>query len=114
MPPDLDRLPARRQQPPPERQSLCRRYADELRIRLQDVVVRSKFRLNGAVFYEKWNQLQFGLSPVGSAGVTNIYNAGDARVYGAEMDFNLRLGGAHAFGRWHLYRCSVDHRFLLV
>ncbi len=52
-----------------------------------------KFRLNGAVFYEKWNQLQFGLSPVGSAGVTNIYNAGDARVYGAEMDFNLRLGG---------------------
>ena len=52
-----------------------------------------KFRLNGAVFHEKWNQLQFGLSPVGSAGVTNIYNAGDARVYGAEMDFNLRLGG---------------------
>lgn len=52
-----------------------------------------KLRLNGAVFYEKWNQLQFGLSPVGSAGVTNIYNAGDARVYGAEMDFNLRLGG---------------------
>jgi len=51
-----------------------------------------KLRINGAVFYEKWKDLQFGLSPVGSAGVTNIYNAGDARVYGAEMDFNLRLG----------------------
>ncbi len=52
-----------------------------------------KFRLNGALFYEKWKNLQYGLSPIGSNGVTNIYNAGDARVYGAEMDFNLRLGG---------------------
>ena len=52
-----------------------------------------KLRLNAAVFYEKWNKLQYGLSPVGSAGVTNIYNAGDARVYGVEFDANLRLGG---------------------
>ncbi len=52
-----------------------------------------KFRFNGALFYEKWKNLQYGLSPVGSNGVTNIYNAGDARVYGAEMDFNLHLGG---------------------
>jgi iron complex outermembrane recepter protein len=52
-----------------------------------------KLRINGAVFYEKWDQLQYGLSPVGSAGVTNIYNAGNARVYGIEGDVNLRLGG---------------------
>ena len=52
-----------------------------------------KLRINGAVFYEKWDQLQYGLSPVGSAGVTNIYNAGNARVYGAEGDVSLRLGG---------------------
>ena len=51
-----------------------------------------KLRINGAVFYEKWKDLQYGLSPIGSAGVTNIYNAGDARVYGAEADFNLQLG----------------------
>lgn len=57
-----------------------------------------KLRLNAAFFYEKWKDLQFGLSPVGSAGVTNIYNAGDARVYGAEMDFNLRLGGFNLSG----------------
>lgn len=52
-----------------------------------------KLRINGAVFYEKWDKLQYGLSPVGSAGVTNIYNAGNARVYGAEGDISLRLGG---------------------
>ena len=51
-----------------------------------------KLRINGAVFYEKWKDLQYGLSPIGSAGVTNIYNAGDARVYGAEADINLQLG----------------------
>ncbi|QCI94494.1 TonB-dependent receptor [Novosphingobium sp. EMRT-2] len=51
-----------------------------------------KLRLNGAVFYEKWKKLQYGLSPVGSAGVTNIYNAGDARVYGVEADAGLKLG----------------------
>lgn len=57
-----------------------------------------KLRLNGALFYEKWKNLQYGLSPVGSSGVTNIYNAGNARVYGAEMDFNLRLGGLNLSG----------------
>ncbi len=51
-----------------------------------------KLRLNAAVYYEKWNKLQYALSPVGSAGVTNVYNAGDARVYGAEVDFALQLG----------------------
>ena len=52
-----------------------------------------RLRINGAVFYEKWNDLQYGLSPVGSAGVTNIYNAGDARVYGIEGDISWRFPG---------------------
>ena len=51
-----------------------------------------KLRLNGAVFYEEWKDLQFGLVPVGNNGVTNTYNAGDARIYGAEGDFALSLG----------------------
>jgi len=50
-------------------------------------------RFNAAAFIEKWKQLQFGLSPVGSAGVTNIYNAGDAKVKGVEGDITLALGG---------------------
>lgn len=50
-----------------------------------------RLRINGALFYERLNDLQFGLSPVGSAGVTNIYNAGNARIYGAEGDFSFRI-----------------------
>ena len=51
-----------------------------------------KLRLNGAVFYEQWKNLQFGLVPVGNNGVTNTYNAGDARIYGLEGDYALSLG----------------------
>lgn len=48
---------------------------------------------NGAVFYEKWKNVQFGLVPVGQNGVTNTYNAGDARIYGIEGDISTRIGG---------------------
>ena len=48
---------------------------------------------NGAVFYEKWKNLQFGLVPFGQNGVTNTYNAGDARIYGIEGDVSMRFGG---------------------
>ncbi|WP_231639078.1 TonB-dependent receptor [Sphingomonas profundi] len=52
-----------------------------------------RLRFNGAIFHETWKNLQYGLSPVGSLGVTNIYNAGNARINGAEGDFALSLGG---------------------
>ncbi|EGD58260.1 TonB-dependent receptor [Novosphingobium nitrogenifigens DSM 19370] len=48
-----------------------------------------KLRFNGAIYYEKWNNLQYALVVEGSGGITNIYNAGDARVYGAEFDLQL-------------------------
>lgn len=48
---------------------------------------------NGAAFYEKWKSLLFGLSPPGANGITNTYNAGDARVYGVEGDITARFGG---------------------
>ena len=48
---------------------------------------------NAAVFYEKWKDLQFGLVPLGQNGVTNTYNAGDARIYGIEGDISARFGG---------------------
>lgn len=54
--------------------------------------LNNRLTINGAVFIEKWNKLQFGLSPIGQSGVTNIYNAGDARVHGAEGSFDWRLG----------------------
>lgn len=49
--------------------------------------------INGAAFYEKWKDLQFGLVPLGQNGVTNTYNAGNARIYGIEGDVSTRLGG---------------------
>lgn len=51
-----------------------------------------RLRLNGAFYYERWNGIQYGLTdPVGN--VTSFVNAGDANVYGVELDGELRLGG---------------------
>jgi outer membrane receptor protein involved in Fe transport len=49
-------------------------------------------RLNGAVFLQKWEDLQFGLSPLGFQGVTFTFNAGEAEVKGVEVDFAANLG----------------------
>lgn len=48
---------------------------------------------NGAAFYQEWKDLQFGLVPLNNNGVTNTYNAGDARIYGLESDISYRSGG---------------------
>jgi len=48
---------------------------------------------NGAVFYEKWKKVQFGLVPLNNNGITNTYNAGNARIYGIESDISARFGG---------------------
>jgi iron complex outermembrane recepter protein len=50
-----------------------------------------RLRLNGAAFYERWNNVQFGIAPAGANGVTFTYNVGAARVYGIEGDFALSL-----------------------
>jgi len=52
-----------------------------------------KLRFNGAVYYMEWNKLQYTLAPVGSFGVVNIYNAGEARIYGAEITGSYTVGG---------------------
>jgi outer membrane receptor protein involved in Fe transport len=46
-------------------------------------------RWNGAIYYEKWNDLQYAEQAAG-AGITNISNVGGARVYGIETDVQLR------------------------
>lgn len=48
---------------------------------------------NGAVFHEKWKNVQFGLVPLNNNGITNTYNAGNARIYGIEGDISTRFGG---------------------
>ncbi|MCL9998775.1 MAG: TonB-dependent receptor [Erythrobacter sp.] len=46
---------------------------------------------NGAVFQEDWNDIQ--LSFLGANGLTEIRNAGVARIRGIEADFTYRAGG---------------------
>lgn len=52
-----------------------------------------RFTFNGAAFYQKWKDMQFGLVPLNNNGITNIYNAGDANIYGVESDLSYRANG---------------------
>ncbi len=49
------------------------------------------FRWNGAVYQQDWNGIQ--LSFLGANGLTEIRNAGIARIRGVEMDVGYRRGG---------------------
>lgn len=61
----------------------------------------NRFRWNGAVFLEKWNDFQFSI--VGANGLTEIKNAVSAEIKGAETDFSfavtpgLTLNGAATY-----------------
>lgn len=54
------------------------------------------FRLNGAVFYELWHDLQYGLS--GQNGITSIYNAGSAHSKGVEGEADWVIGDLELSG----------------
>jgi iron complex outermembrane receptor protein len=49
------------------------------------------FRFNGAVYQLDWNNIQ--LSFLGANGLTEVRNAGIARIRGVEMDVGYRAGG---------------------
>lgn len=49
------------------------------------------FRLNAAVYQQDWNGIQ--LSFLGQSGLSEVRNAGVARVRGAEFDIGYRAGG---------------------
>jgi outer membrane receptor protein involved in Fe transport len=61
----------------------------------------NRFRWNGAVFHETWNDFQFSI--VGANGLTEIKNAVSADINGAETDFSfaimqgLTLNGAASY-----------------
>lgn len=50
------------------------------------------FRFNAAVYYEKWNNIQYGVVVAGAQGAGYTGNAGKAEVKGVEYDADLRLG----------------------
>jgi outer membrane receptor protein involved in Fe transport len=49
----------------------------------------NRLRLNGAIFREDWDDIQFSFLPPSGAGLTVIRNAGAARIKGLEMDLAL-------------------------
>jgi iron complex outermembrane recepter protein len=51
------------------------------------------FRVNLAGYYEYWKGVQYIFVPEGFNGNNMIVNAGNARVYGIEGDFDWKLGG---------------------
>lgn len=61
----------------------------------------NRLRWNGALFYEKWDDFQFSF--LGANGLTEIRNAGKAKMLGVETDLNwvvtdgLTLTGALAY-----------------
>ncbi|MEQ6334479.1 TonB-dependent receptor [Sphingobium sp. MK2] len=50
------------------------------------------FRFNAAVYYEKWNNIQYGVVVSGAQGAGMTGNAGKAVVKGIEYDADLKLG----------------------
>jgi len=50
------------------------------------------FRLNAAIYLEKWNNIQYGVVVAGAQGAGYTGNAGKAEVKGFEYDAELKLG----------------------
>ncbi|RVU07673.1 TonB-dependent receptor [Novosphingobium umbonatum] len=75
----------------------------------------SNFRLNGAVYMENWNGIQYGVVPFGFQGAGVTVNAGNAKVYGVELDGTLKLGkltlsgsGAYNDAKLSTNFCNLD------
>ncbi|MBS0394865.1 MAG: TonB-dependent receptor [Proteobacteria bacterium] len=51
-----------------------------------------RLRFNGALFYEKWKDAQFGIA--GQNGITEIVNAGRSTIKGVESEVQWRVTGA--------------------
>ncbi len=50
------------------------------------------FRFNAAIYYEKWNNIQYSVVVSGAQGAGMTGNAGKAEVKGVEYDADLKLG----------------------
>ena len=51
-------------------------------------------RFNGALFREDWDKIQFSTIPPLSAGLTQIFNAGSARIWGIESNVDWLVSEA--------------------
>ncbi len=73
-----------------------------------------RLRANGAVFYERWNNMQYGLP--GVSGITSIVNAANATTKGIEGDVNwlafgnltLAVSGTYVNARTTNNLCEIN------
>jgi len=74
------------------------------------------FRINGAFYYEQWKGVQYEVVPIGFQGQGVTLNAGDARVFGVELDtewrpvtgLTLSASGAYNDAALSSNFCSLD------
>jgi outer membrane receptor protein involved in Fe transport len=64
-------------------------YIDNYELGFKTSWANNRVRLNGAIYQLDWTDIQ--LSFLGANGLTEIRNAGNARIRGAELDFFARL-----------------------
>jgi iron complex outermembrane receptor protein len=88
---------------------------DNYEVGFKSTWLENTLRVNVAAYHEKWNGLQYGLQVLGTNGVGGTYNAGDARVNGAEADvqwvishLTLSASGAYNDGRLTTNFCDLD------
>ncbi|MGQ0531646.1 MAG: TonB-dependent receptor [Caulobacteraceae bacterium] len=61
-------------------------FLDNFEIGWKSDWANGRLRWNGAVFHQEWKDFQYAFIDVGSAGLTQIQNAGDAEIDGLETD----------------------------
>jgi outer membrane receptor protein involved in Fe transport len=88
---------------------------DNYEVGFKSTWLENTLRANVAAYHEKWKGLQYGLQVLGTNGIGGIYNAGAARVNGAEADLQwvvshltLSASGAYNDGRLTTDFCDLD------
>jgi outer membrane receptor protein involved in Fe transport len=69
-------------------------------------------RWNGAVFYEKWDDMIFTLARPGDNGVNSLANVGGAKSVGIESDIILRLGQLEITGSGAYINAELTEDFI--
>jgi iron complex outermembrane receptor protein len=77
---------------PPYRQDFLKNYE----VGWKTAWINNRLRFNGALFVEHWDDFQF--SYLGDNGLTNVTNAGSARIKGIEADLNWAVNANLQFG----------------
>jgi iron complex outermembrane receptor protein len=82
---------------------------------LKSTWLQSRLRLNGAVYYSDYQDIQLNLNDLSTPANptdTNVFNAGEAEIYGVELEFNAVLAeGLVAnltYGYMHAEFTNVD------